>query len=830
MRAAISSVDGASYDWIFVVRERNRAERNADSIRPVASRAPAAVAAALVGVAAIVLWLAYDVRLGEIALFLAYEAAYVALPGIAVHLWLRPHAPWREQLVFGWALGYALEIGVYSLAAELDIRSAYPFYPLFGAALLGVLWRQRALSARTSPVPAAWGPPLAAAAVAVLTLVYLAIDYFARAHLPWRVAASSQLDDLSRYLSLSGEALHHWPIDDPAVAGEPKFYHFGVNVHHAAVADVTGLSLPLILFRLAVVPMTLLFLASMCVAARSLLRSAWVGPIAIALAMLVGDADVDPQRWPFFGLFFTGFWISPSFLLGIALFIPPVAIVAGRLAERPPLQADAGDWLVVAGLLAADIWSKATTVPLFTAGLLLYVLFRRERNAVAALALSAAIDLIFYAAFYRNSATGLVVHLPGAVGEMPRAIWLQLELADWGVPSWLGWSLITPIALLGMIGPALVGIPILVWLRWRSLGAVRVLFLALLAVGVGCAVVLFQPGESQLFFTHCGYAVGCLLSAEGLVLLFERRMRLGLAVFAAVWIGALAVASRAPLKLARWSVDHFGDDNLGPYRPRDVLFVLVFVAAVAVWCFGLRRRWPAWLLATIATVLLLGLTLAVTLREDLLYSFDMAAVAYGLLASMLILLAVLVAATRRRGFVEVFVVAALAVGAMGFPFDRVPGLAVASDRDAFPGDEELDRGLYDGLNWVRMHTPVDAVLAVDNYYRGSPDAGSPTFSDYSAFAERRVFLEGWYYTTHSWEVGASSPGGRGKIPFPGRFRLNEALFVRGDREALKTMVERYGVRYLLRDRRNGHAHAQLASLGRLVYENPSVAIYAVDQQ
>lgn len=44
------------------------------------------------------------------------------------------------------------------------------------------------------------------------------------------------------------------------------------------------------------------------------------------------------------------------------------------------------------------------------------------------------------------------------------------------------------------------------------------------------------------------------------------------------------------------------------------------------------------------------------------------------------------------------------------------------------------------------------------------------------------------------------------------------------------MVERYGVRYLLRDRRNGHAHAQLASLGRLVYENPSVAIYAVDQQ
>src|SRR4029079_9937986 len=114
---------------------------------------------------------------------------------------------------------------------------------------------------------------------------------------------------------------------------------------------------------------------------------------------------------------------------------------------------------------------------------------------------------------------------------------------------------------------------------------------------------------------------------------------------------------------------------------------------------------------------------------------------------------------------------------MGFPFDRIPGLAVASDRHAFPGDEELDRGLYDGLNWMRSHTPVDAVVAVDNYYRGSPDVGLPTVSDYSAFAERRVFLEGWYYTTHSWEVGASNPGGRGVIPFPERYRLNEAVFV-----------------------------------------------------
>ena len=65
------------------------------------------------------------------------------------------------------------------------------------------------------------------------------------------------------------------------------------------------------------------------------------------------------------------------------------------------------------------------------------------------------------------------------------------------------------------------------------------------------------------------------------------------------------------------------------------------------------------------------------------------------------------------------------------------------------------------------------------------------------------------------------------MPFPERLRLNEAVFKRGDRTALQTLVHDYGVRYLLVDLVHGGRAANVASLGRLTFSNTDVAIYAV---
>jgi hypothetical protein len=222
----------------------------------------------------------------------------------------------------------------------------------------------------------------------------------------------------------------------------------------------------------------------------------------------------------------------------------------------------------------------------------------------------------------------------------------------------------------------------------------------------------------------------------------------------------------------------------------------------------------------------------VAVREQMLYSFTEADVAYGFIASAFVLLGVLAAARtkRRRGFLWLIAVAAVTTGALAFPLDRIPGVARATDRHAFPGSPNVDRGLYDGLVWIRDHTPTNVVLAVDNYDRVSGTYRFPIFVEYAAFAERRVFLEGWRFSTRSWKIGASESLLVRKIPFPERLRLNEAVFVRGDKRALRTLVERYGVRYLVRDIHHGHTRTQLLRLGRLVFSNPSVAIYRAGPQ
>src|SRR3954452_15345673 len=99
--------------------------------------------AATVGATAVALWLAYDVAAGDIAVFVGYELGFVVLPGVATHLLLRPRAPWREHLAYGWALGYALEIGAYSLLSELGIRGLFFAYPVLGIAGLALLARWR---------------------------------------------------------------------------------------------------------------------------------------------------------------------------------------------------------------------------------------------------------------------------------------------------------------------------------------------------------------------------------------------------------------------------------------------------------------------------------------------------------------------------------------------------------------------------------------------------------------------------------------------------------------------------------------------------------------
>jgi hypothetical protein len=175
--------------------------------------------------------------------------------------------------------------------------------------------------------------------------------------------------------------------------------------------------------------------------------------------------------------------------------------------------------------------------------------------------------------------------------------------------------------------------------------------------------------------------------------------------------------------------------------------------------------------------------------------------------------------------------AAVLAGALAKPL-QVVSPAVARLADGTPlysnTGHALTSGLLTGLVWIRTHTPTSAVIAVNNYGEGSTRSKVPNYYYYSAFTERRVFLEGWIYAQRSSDLGEAQVARGRKKPFPDRELLNYATFQRADGAALRTLAEQYGVRYLVVDRvHNDRFSPRLARLARPVFANRDVAIYRV---
>jgi hypothetical protein len=281
---------------------------------------------------------------------------------------------------------------------------------------------------------------------------------------------------------------------------------------------------------------------------------------------------------------------------------------------------------------------------------------------------------------------------------------------------------------------------------------------------------LNHKGGSQNFFTYYGLCAACVLSAQGLAVVWDRarplpprRARL-LAAFGVEWLGALVAAAVLPYLVAA--------------RPRPgplyaLWLGLPAVVVASLWIWAIRAR--AW-----------------------------------------------------RGTLQAMAVGAVVlVGALDTPLHTghfiVSGLR--SRQTLYASDSPLAQGLTPGLQralaWIREHTPSDAVIAVNNQFSDA-HRQSPDYYYYSAFGERRIFIEGWQDT-----IPAADLSDPRITPFPDRLRLNDAVFYAADPRALKIIRRDFGVRYLLVDRVHGPVNPRLASLARVVLSNPGATVYRV---
>ena len=292
------------------------------------------LAVALLTIAA---WLACGVRVTEVLRFVGYEIVWVLVPGMIVLALLSParRASLPERLFLGYAVGIAIELAAFTVTAALDKRAGLPLFPLPAyvvavAAVLTGRWHIPRPPLGAGPVRGQWlGASVAAAVVVALTMGFFISNPLARS-----TNSVAYDQDLVYHLALSAEAKNQWPMQDPNIARDSLHYHTFANREIAAVSLVTGIPLDVILLRLMPVAMLLALGGGVALVTRRIGGSPGTSALAVALAILAGELDVDTKvPLPFLGGSLLVHLQSPSFYLGAVLFVAALYLLIEQIGS-----------------------------------------------------------------------------------------------------------------------------------------------------------------------------------------------------------------------------------------------------------------------------------------------------------------------------------------------------------------------------------------------------------------------------------------------------------------------------------------------------------------
>jgi hypothetical protein len=729
-----------------------------------------AAAAGLAAAAVVAAWLATGVHVSEVLRFVGYELAFVLAPGVIIHAALatRREPSLLERVVVGYALGLAFEIAMFTLNAALDARDLFPFLvlPVYAGGAVAVATGRWRLSwpESSDPTRASW----LASGLVVTTVVWLTFGFFISNPLARSVDGVVYDQDLVWHLALAAESKNRWPAMDPDIAGEPFHYHTFTYRDMAAVSQVTGVPLDVVLFRLFPVAVLLGLGGGVALVTRRLGGSPSTAVLAVALALLAGELDVDTERELVFA---NGALLvhmqSPSFFLGAVFLMPLLFVLLELLGSGEELE-DRGarpDWrllAMLAALMAAVAGTKVNVIPGLLLGLLAFgavdfALRRRwRRSLAAAVVVGVAIFAAMYFLLYRGGGNSREFELH------------PLHFIDFVAPTLSNAvaALLTVPALVVILLP-LAGIAGLVAVRGWRLPSAELLLLCMFLPGLVLYLFVAQPGGPEVYFFLYGFLAAVPVSAVGM---------------AAVW-------------------ERAGFDR-GDTR-RAVLAGCAVVVATAAAVLVVRARDPTTPFAALmAAWVLVALVIAVAFAVGR-GSANRGAVVVGVAVPLLFLLA----------FVDYPLDTAKRLGSRwrhGAPawYEPVPHQQSGITRD-----------LRSGLLWLRANSPKTAVVAVNNMFV-SP--GFPRYFYYAAFSERRTYIEGWDYSERGLRTQRGEP-----LPedLQDRVRASYAAAI-GYPAGLRALQERR-VDYLVVDKLQGQ-YADPAAVEKFVkpvFDNDAVAIY-----
>jgi hypothetical protein len=792
-----------------------RAELRFGAISPGGCLALLLIAAALATA-----WLSSGVGTFEALRFVVFEVLYVLLPGCLLYLVLSPKpGGWLRVLAIGWPCGYALEIGGFALTAALHSRATFALLPLVALVVLGLPYLARVRRARrvetngsrtaaprrshTARGTGLPRPPkelqlacgeaydgargrhwicdarnidaLVVALAVCAALALLAFTFFAPYPLPAHAHSVSYSEDNVFDISLAADALHHWPITEPWVAGQPLHYYTGVFIHAAAIDQVTGVALSTTFLRLLPSAILLLVALQTWSLGRSIGDSRWVGPLAVVLLLVLEDLNLDPTRIEIFHINpFNQFSLSPSFAFGVPFFLGALELLQSRLlpgarhASAATKRALVLLLILVLGAGAAKTFAAADLIGGLGLLWLWYVLTGRSiRVLSASLALSLAAIGVVYVVMLSGGVSGtLGVHPFDFITSGATLVKVKSALRSviggsdlWILPLLAGVPVIAACLFAPLLGA--------LWMlrRHRPTPSTVALPCMLFTAGVLAYVTLGAPGGVEGVFLVYGYVALAPVAAMGLIRLWEdapgdARLKLGWACVAVLSLALALAASLQALSLTG--------------RARDAAYAIAYGLVIG------------------------GIIFAADSCARL-FAPTVRAYSTRVLACCIPLLGVL-------GLVKPITLA----GVGAWKTLRHQQIATRDSASSYG----MTAALYRGLLWVRGHTTSCDVLAVNNH-RESAHTKTSLYFYYSAFTERRVYLESWYYTPN---------GTRLADPFPQRLRLNTEAVSDGSAGALRRLA-RAGVSYVLIDKTHGGGAVAARSVGRLVFANSALDVY-----
>jgi hypothetical protein len=730
--------------------------------------APATLVIAVV----VVGWLVTGVAALDILRFTAYEIGFVALPGVALLWAVRGHrSTFLVSIALGWPLGQALEILAFSGTAAVGLRGLFLLYPIVVIVPCAVLiWRHRRdvenepADARLS-VAAMW---TAAGALSV-GLVYLTLMFLPLAPLPG-ASVLFEYPDYPYFIALTAQVMNHWPPTTPGLVGVPLHYEWFVLFHMAAASQVTHTSIPIIGLRLDYVPTILVVACQLLVVGRFIGRSAWTGVIAIAIVFLLGPLSLTIPPTSFGDNVFVHLWDSWTFPFSLMFLLALLYLITERLrATTWRARRDLASWALIALLMIGGSGAKATILPVIIAGTGLYVVLHavmRRAVAIQAVATVAVAIVIFiptYVLVYGGASPATKLAPLVWLGRSPPVIFANL-IHQAGLRA-----IVLPFAyaaaLVAVMLP-LVGMVYMLRRRHRSEVSTYALPLCMFVAGLLIASLVHHIAYSEMYFVDTGYVAGSFVAAEGIRIAWvdiadsRRFPRRAIVIAFAGWVALMVVIVKIGSHAA-----------LTPHA----LFVLYagITAAAALFVAG-------W---------------ALVLRE------------------------------RRRsssGVIALSLIPALAASALTSPLAVYPTVrTVLAGAPISTGRTVLVPGLLAALHWLRDHTSVDAVFAVNNHWIDPQRRNGKYYYD-TAFSERQAFIEA--YNPYPVVPGPGTPAGAN---FSYRQQLNDAVFDRADTQALRIMTQQYTVRFLLLDRTIGSVNPTVLQLGHVVFSNQDAAIIAV---